>query len=209
MTSRSLVSYEDITEPYVVPTKKRKRNKRSAPPRPVEENETLDDTAQSRELTHEEIWDDSALVEAWDAAIEEYEAYHGPDQGWKKEPLHKSPLFVSLSFFFFFFFFSFYHSWYNIPPKNLTKKSEHVNHPPLNQSDTQPIDFASFVPTHDASLSATLDTAKHQVTGPTHTSQLLISQDEAFKRAIQASYWSGYWAAVYHVRLVLFLVQTH
>jgi hypothetical protein len=28
----------------------------------------------SRELTHEEIWDDSALVDAWDAAMEEYEA---------------------------------------------------------------------------------------------------------------------------------------
>lgn len=28
---------------------------------------------ESRELTHEEIWDDSALVAAWDAAAEEYE----------------------------------------------------------------------------------------------------------------------------------------
>lgn len=47
---------------------------------------------QSRELLHEEIWDDSALIEAWDAATEEYEAYNGPDKGWKKEPLHKSAL---------------------------------------------------------------------------------------------------------------------
>jgi hypothetical protein len=28
---------------------------------------------ESRELTHEEIWDDSALIAAWDAANEEYE----------------------------------------------------------------------------------------------------------------------------------------
>jgi hypothetical protein len=28
---------------------------------------------ESRELTHEEIWDDSALINAWDAAMEEYE----------------------------------------------------------------------------------------------------------------------------------------
>ena len=28
---------------------------------------------ESRELTHEEIWDDSALIDAWDAANEEYE----------------------------------------------------------------------------------------------------------------------------------------
>lgn len=47
---------------------------------------------ESRELSHEEIWDDSALIEAWDAATEEYEAYNGPDKGWKKEPVHQSPL---------------------------------------------------------------------------------------------------------------------
>ena len=28
---------------------------------------------ESRELTHEEIWDDSALVNAWDSAMAEYE----------------------------------------------------------------------------------------------------------------------------------------
>ena len=47
---------------------------------------------ESRELTHEEIWDDSTLVNAWAAATEEYEAFHGPDKGWKKEPVNKSPL---------------------------------------------------------------------------------------------------------------------
>lgn len=46
----------------------------------------------SRELTQEEIWDDSALVEAWDAAMEEYEAYNGPGKGWKGDPLVKSAL---------------------------------------------------------------------------------------------------------------------
>ena len=29
---------------------------------------------ESRELTYEEIWDDSALIDAWNAATEEYEA---------------------------------------------------------------------------------------------------------------------------------------
>lgn len=47
---------------------------------------------ESRELTHQEIWDDSALVDAWDAAMEEYEAYHGTEHDWKKEPVKKSPL---------------------------------------------------------------------------------------------------------------------
>lgn len=45
-----------------------------------------------RELSHEEIWDDSSLVEAWEAAQQEYEMYHGNDKDWKKEPVKKSPL---------------------------------------------------------------------------------------------------------------------
>ena len=51
-----------------------------------------DDEEESRELTHEEIWDDSALVNAWESAMEEYETYHGPEKDWKKEPVKKSPL---------------------------------------------------------------------------------------------------------------------
>lgn len=46
----------------------------------------------SRELTYDEIWDDSALINAWNAATEEYEAYNGPDKDWKTEPVHQSPL---------------------------------------------------------------------------------------------------------------------
>jgi hypothetical protein len=30
---------------------------------------------ESRELTYEEIWDDSALIDAWNAATEEYEVH--------------------------------------------------------------------------------------------------------------------------------------
>ena len=47
---------------------------------------------ESRELTHEEIWDDSALIEAWNSATEEYEAMNGPDKSWKEVPIHRSPL---------------------------------------------------------------------------------------------------------------------
>ncbi|KAG0040494.1 hypothetical protein BGZ82_002210 [Podila clonocystis] len=28
------------------------------------------------QLTHEEVWDDTALIEAWDAAVKQYEVYH-------------------------------------------------------------------------------------------------------------------------------------
>jgi hypothetical protein len=30
----------------------------------------------AKDLTHEEIWDDSALVRSWDDAVEEYQLYH-------------------------------------------------------------------------------------------------------------------------------------
>lgn len=193
MASRSLVSYDDITLPYVAPhkPKKRRRNhypKQSAPPPPApnpDEDKAMDGINQSRELTHEEIWDDSALVEAWNAAMEEYDAYHGPDKGWKKEPVHKSPL------------------WYTIPPRNPPKKVEPATHnPQADESNSQPFDFASFVPTHDPSLSAAVDTAEEAPLPTLYTTPLTfqppISQDQAFERAVHASYWSGYWTAIYH-----------
>ena len=100
---RSVVSYDDLEQitttltPGPPPVKKRKRqqNKRksSGPQKfahwdePVENHdvsfadhdyasdlggETTD--VEGRRLTHEEIWDDSALIEAWDTAMDEYKA---------------------------------------------------------------------------------------------------------------------------------------
>ncbi|KAF9443621.1 hypothetical protein P691DRAFT_764119 [Macrolepiota fuliginosa MF-IS2] len=206
MASRPVVSYDDITLPYdapekpLPPQKKRKRsNTNSAPKKPPhhwddpaadQDQEDMDDddndNEESRELTHEEIWDDSALINAWDAAMEEYDAFHGPDKGWKKEPVHKSPL------------------WYNIPPKNLPKKPAHIG--PQIPTDSQPINFDTFVPTHDPSLSGAADSAvaateqdaQQAAYAMPLTSLPSVSQDEAFERAVQASYWSGYWTAVYH-----------
>lgn len=41
----------------------------------ADEDEDDVEEDESRELTHEEIWDDSALIAAWDAANEEYEVW--------------------------------------------------------------------------------------------------------------------------------------
>lgn len=57
-----------------------------------EEGWDQNEEGESRQLTHDEIWDDSALVDAWDAAMEEYEMFHGPGKDWKNEPIKKSPL---------------------------------------------------------------------------------------------------------------------
>ncbi|KAJ3998858.1 hypothetical protein F5050DRAFT_1566266 [Lentinula boryana] len=194
----------------------------------TEDDEDADylEVEESRELAHEEIWDDSALIEAWNAATEEYKAYHGPDKGWKNEPVHKSPL------------------WYNTPPLPSKKqKTSHLLPPSISvgattsveahnlnpdisanagsdaafESDSKPLDFNTFVPTHDAGLSipvvpasqtlqegsAGIDFSSHYATTVLSGNPgEMVSQDEAFKRALEATYWSGYWTAMYHVRFI-------
>lgn len=144
---------------------------------------------ESRELTHDEIWDDSVLIEAWESAAAEYEAFHGTDQSWKNEPVKKSPL------------------WYNIPPppsklKKSPQKPETNVAPEVDADDSQPINFEGFVPHHDASLTSSsaiiprvpsID-GDQLATAPEGS----VSQDEAFNRALGAMYWAGYWTAVYH-----------
>ncbi|KIM39135.1 hypothetical protein M413DRAFT_236374 [Hebeloma cylindrosporum] len=159
------------------------------------DNEEDGEGEESRELTHEEIWDDSALVNAWEAATEEYEAYHGPDKGWKEEPVNKSPL------------------WYNVPVASSTKSvkpdaSSSMNVPSGTalESDSRPLNFETFVPTHDPSLDIPTDPASNQIPVPDTNyfpvagESAVVSQDEAFTRALNAMYWGGYWTAMYHAQ---------
>ncbi|KAK3842960.1 MAG: hypothetical protein J3R72DRAFT_123764 [Linnemannia gamsii] len=47
---------------------------------------------QEIDLTHEEVWDDSALIEAWDMAVKQYEVYHskaGPSVNLKENSKEK------------------------------------------------------------------------------------------------------------------------
>ncbi|KAJ7151738.1 hypothetical protein C8R46DRAFT_1122965 [Mycena filopes] len=218
---RPVISYDDITLPYSPEppragpakspsnsgqSKKRKwsnqksnqshgnKNNNRAPngraPEAVDEGEDAD----SRYLTSEEVWDDSALIDAWDAATEEYEALNGPDKGWKKEPVHKSPL------------------WYNVPPtKPPNKKLKTEAKGPDVEADapagdSQPLDFNTFVPSYDASLAlpAPMAPGGAPESGYDYGSAFpppgvgMASQDEAFARALGAMYWGGYWTAVYH-----------
>lgn len=97
MATRPLVSYDDITLPYQPtkpPPKKRKRIQQKSVSEEAfaDPNDYDEEEEESRELTHEEIWDDSALVNAWEAATEEYEAYHGSNKAWKTETVNKAPL---------------------------------------------------------------------------------------------------------------------
>ena len=131
---RPVVSYDDLEQltntpaPGPPPAKKRKRQQNKRKPsgsqkfahwdEPAEnhdvpftghnyagDNRGQTAEADSRDLTHEEIWDDSALIEAWDAAMDEYKVYrifvcvwspahyvqefHGSQSKWKTEPISK------------------------------------------------------------------------------------------------------------------------
>ncbi|TFK28340.1 hypothetical protein FA15DRAFT_665300 [Coprinopsis marcescibilis] len=202
MNDRRLVSYADITQPYEnqshqsPPPKKRKkpnpRNKSNNTnrksnitdtPHPsstaASSNRGKNTAEESRELTHEEIWDDSALVDAWNAATEEYEAYHGPGKDWKQEPANKSAL------------------WYNVPPSEKAQDFTTVQDPQEDEDEGYPEQLENDVdgdipqPAFDAPSYA------NYIPQDFDPSQPMPSQDEAFSRALNAMYWGGYWSAVY------------
>ncbi|KAK0197955.1 hypothetical protein F5146DRAFT_995568 [Armillaria mellea] len=184
---RPVVSYDDIV-PDPRPSLNRDSPSLSKKPR-TDGNGTVPFEL-SRELTHAEIWNDSVLIDAWEAVHEEYTAYHGGDISLKINPTKKSPL------------------WYNVPfddsevtendTEDLPSQEEEDDDEADNDGgDSKPIDFDTFVPSHDASLDAPDD----PVTGPSYSlpepPTETVTQDEAFTRAVNAMYWAGYWTAMY------------
>jgi len=66
---------------------------------------------------------------------------------------------------------------------------------PMTEHDSTPLNFNTFVPSHDPTLP---NLAATDTQNPVD-----ISQDEVFRNALNAMYWAGYWTAVYHVRVSL------
>jgi hypothetical protein len=103
--------------------------------------------------------------------------------------------------------------WYNssdLSPKGKGQgpitgaKSPVVNG--LSEPDSRPLDFETFIPTHDPSLNLPQLSQPPPFPGPDYSSLYLpnppgpiVSQSEAFMRATGAFYWAGYWTAIYHV----------
>ncbi|KAF8503942.1 hypothetical protein BU17DRAFT_58419 [Hysterangium stoloniferum] len=153
---------------------------------------------ESRQLTYEEIWDDSVLIQAWDAAVEEYEVLNGPDKKWKSEPIKKSPL------------------WYNIPPeKKEEPDSSSGDEEAAQQEDpenSRPLNFDTFVPRHDPSLTRgepsigpSVGAMPNGIFPPPPIPVGGVSTEDAFQNAMGAWYWAGYWTGVYHVSISLHL----
>ncbi|KAK0232715.1 hypothetical protein IW262DRAFT_1451191 [Armillaria fumosa] len=187
---RPVVSYDDI-----VPDPRSSLNIDS--PSPPKKLKTDGNAAVafelSRELTHAEIWNDSVLIDAWEAVQEEYTAYHGGDTSLQMNPTKKSPL------------------WYNVPfddskvkendTEDLQSQEEEDDDDEADANDddgdSKPINFDTFVPSHDASLETGDDPTGASYTLP-ESSMESVTQDEAFTRAVNAMYWAGYWTAMYH-----------
>lgn len=101
--------------------------------------------------------------------------------------------------------------WYNIPPSasGTTDADAGLNLPSsthdrqgghittASEHDSVPLNFNTFIPSHDPALPNLAAADAHNLAG--------ISKDEAFRNALNAMYWTGYWTAVYHVRVPLSL----
>ncbi|RXW16517.1 hypothetical protein EST38_g9338 [Candolleomyces aberdarensis] len=122
---------------------------------------------ESRELTQEEIWDDSALINAWDAAMEEYEAFNGPDKSWKNEPVFKSPL------------------WYNVPP------SARPSHSDLPTQDS--VDPSSSALKNGANE----DEGGHEYDDYYGEAEELAPGNDNEQTSDEAAQWPGYSSAYY------------
>ncbi|KAI1790512.1 hypothetical protein LXA43DRAFT_922037 [Ganoderma leucocontextum] len=149
----------------------------------AEGDEYYDEEEESMKLLDGEIWDDSALIDAWNSAAAEYEAFHGPGKKWKQEPVRKCPL------------------WYNIPSEEASKGKSKAQFSQTNVNGTNgvanstPINFDTFVPTHDPSLAAATVATSAEPTSSApaiRAEAAMASQDEAFSGAMTAMYWSRY-----------------
>ena len=90
--------------------------------------------------------------------------------------------------------------WYNIPVESSTSANPVTSAIPTEgaaEIDSQPINFDTFVPTHNPSLDHLSSSL-----APPMDHATIVSQDEAFSRALNAMYWGGYWTAMYHARIL-------
>ena len=120
--------------------------------------------------------------------------------------------------------------WHNIPPSSPKAKEHGTGYSLLTshvetfdntenyiddvdpEDHSRPSDFNTFVPSHDPSLRPATPHAPsfgHAHISAQHESGRPVTQDEAFDRALQAMYWSGYWTAAYHASISSFPTAIH
>ncbi|GIZ44554.1 hypothetical protein CKM354_000774900 [Cercospora kikuchii] len=140
----------------------------------------------NRELTHDELWDDSALVNSWNDAFEEYKKYHSLAQKGEKvevaqESESKAPV--------------------------LSKAAAYLNANGTSKSSpAAPINFApskeSSQPTPNQLPSVTATVPRPPPAGPPGLASLpqaLIggAQNEDLKNIMMSWYYAGYYTGLY------------
>ncbi|PPJ58793.1 hypothetical protein CBER1_08216 [Cercospora berteroae] len=139
----------------------------------------------NRELTHDELWDDSALVNSWNDAFEEYKKYHSLAQKGEKVDIPQEPKAPVFS-----------------------KAAAYLNANGTSKpSPAAPINFApsSKDPSHTASNqtpSVTATVPRPPTTAPPSLASLpqtLIggAQNEDLKNIMMSWYYAGYYTGLY------------
>ncbi|KAG9035826.1 hypothetical protein FRB95_010420 [Tulasnella sp. JGI-2019a] len=152
---------------------------------------------QTVNLTSGDAWDDTDLISAWDAAIEEYHILNGPEKDWKTEPVHKNSIWYSTSERM---------KWRDVtkePEVPTVVASAAVEVPQQDEIDDAMFDSedegGAEDGNDDAQLAITTDD-QYKTAISTLPDISNLSQDEIFQKAVEASYWAGYWAAAYRAK---------
>ncbi|KAG8944783.1 hypothetical protein FRC04_001521 [Tulasnella sp. 424] len=154
-------------------------------------------------LMDSDAWDDSVLIDAWDAAMEEYQILNGPEADWKKDPVHKDSIWYKSSSGADL-------RWEDVKPA--APKNDLVGSSVRSAATAQ---AGTYDDENDHQMEDGAEEQGQAVAGPSasgtagqelHSSNVLpatfdiskMSKDELFQKAVEASYWAGYWAAAYH-----------
>ncbi|KAI1132160.1 hypothetical protein F5Y10DRAFT_261402 [Nemania abortiva] len=133
-----------------------------------------------QELTHDEIWDDSALINSWDQALEEYKKYHSIHRnGGNVNDLLKPKIEETSD-----------------AKQNLYEIDESSNHGKL---ETAPEMREEKLDNGQEAGSATVRQGQPRVPGapPAPAGLLGTVRDEGLKRLVMSWYYAGYYTGYY------------
>ncbi|GAW15355.1 hypothetical protein ANO14919_047640 [Xylariales sp. No.14919] len=133
-----------------------------------------------QELTHNEIWDDSALIDSWDQALEEYKKYHSIHRnGGNVNDLLKPKQEDSTS--------DAKQNLHEIADSSNNKKLETASEMREENSDKQGTENAAAQHSHPHVLGAP----------PGPAGLLSTIRDEGLKKLLMSWYYAGYYTGYY------------
>ncbi|KAI1487934.1 hypothetical protein F4809DRAFT_555766 [Biscogniauxia mediterranea] len=137
-------------------------------------------------MTHDEIWDDSALVDSWNEALEEYKRYHSIHRhGGNVDDLRRSKPEQNGS-----------------DAKGSTDEIDSLLDPGVDTADTEMRGEAKEAPVVDGRPEGGTSTTQHSHPhglgpGPVPAGLLGSVRDEGLKRLLMSWYYAGYYTGYY------------